>query len=131
MPYKNRKQQRAYQRRWMAKRREKIIALMGDRCQVCGATEDLQIHHWVAEAKVSHRFTSWSWKRIKAELAKCVLLCIKCHMQLHKSELTRAEVAEIKADDRPAAKIARERSITPGTVQKIKRGETWANVPAG
>ena len=95
---------------------------------MCGATEGLQIHRWVAEAKKSRRLTSWSWKRILAELGKCVLLCIDCHMQIHNPDLTRAVVAEIKAYDRPAASIARQRNVTPGIVQKIKRGETWANV---
>src|SRR5207253_4123712 len=42
-------------------------------------SSDLQFHHRTPAEKLSHRIWSWSEARIRAELAKCVLLCAVCH----------------------------------------------------
>lgn len=77
MPYKDKDQQRAYMREWMAKRR---AAWFADKvCARCGSTENLQNHHRDKTKKISHNVWSWSDKRRQAELTKCDVLCRHCH----------------------------------------------------
>lgn len=72
---------------YMQKRREsnKLYALskLGNRCNSCGSTKDLQFDHIDRTNKsmdlsdmFSHSITS-----ISKELDKCQLLCIECHRQ--------------------------------------------------
>jgi len=81
MPIKNRGDrlayQRAYQRAWKAARRAAWLA--GKVCAHCGATENLEIDHIDPAAKVSHKIWSWAPERREAELAKCQVLCKRCH----------------------------------------------------
>jgi 5-methylcytosine-specific restriction endonuclease McrA len=81
VPYRDPEAQRAYQREWCRRRRAEFLA--GRSCAQCGATEDLEFHHVDPETKLSHRIWSWSKARIRAELAKCVVLCDPCHNDLH------------------------------------------------
>lgn len=57
-------------------------------CVECGHKDEramyLHFHHVVPSTKDnygdSHAYdANWSWQRIKAELAKCVILCNSCH----------------------------------------------------
>jgi hypothetical protein len=77
MPYADPETQRAYQREWWRRRREKWLA---DKCCVnCGTTEGLQVDHIDPSTKLSHKVWSWSLERREAELAKCQVLCSFCH----------------------------------------------------
>lgn len=78
MPYKSLKQQRAYQRRWIAKRREEWLRENGP-CSSCGATNNLEIDHTDPTRKVSHNVWSWTKVRRDRELKKCRVLCHGCH----------------------------------------------------
>ena len=92
MPYKNREDKQACQRRWRAARREKVLDYLGGKCQNCGGTEDLEVDHIDPSTKDpslkrkgehdtrGFRYTrTWSW--IVEELKKCQLLCLKCHQE--------------------------------------------------
>lgn len=84
MPYADPRRQRAYQRRWYRRRRERFFA---DKCcQWCGSTESLELHHADPEAKETHRIWSWSRKRREAELGKCIVVCRQCHQEYHAEE---------------------------------------------
>ncbi len=77
MPYKDPQKQKEYQNKWMADRR---FDFFKDKfCVKCGSTENLQLDHIERDKKVSHRIWSWSEKRRLEELAKCQVLCEKCH----------------------------------------------------
>lgn len=80
--YKNPDEQRRYMREWIRRRREAWFAENGP-CARCGSEEDLLLHHRDPTKKVSHRIWSWSEKRRLEELAKCVVLCRKCHDAVH------------------------------------------------
>lgn len=79
MGYKDKDQQREYQRLWMAKRREEFFS--GKVCIECDSSDDLELDHIDPAKKVTHRIWSWSDKRRNVELAKCQVLCEKCHMR--------------------------------------------------
>jgi formate-dependent nitrite reductase cytochrome c552 subunit len=67
----------------------KAVALAGTVCRGCGFAEPvdaLEFHHLEATAKdfaISVDGVPRSWARIRAELAKCVLLCANCHRETH------------------------------------------------
>lgn len=79
MGYKDPAQQREYQRKWMAQRREDFFH---DKvCVDCGSSSQLEIDHVDPSQKVSHRLWSWSKARRDAELEKCVVRCKPCHLE--------------------------------------------------
>jgi hypothetical protein len=82
MPYKNADIKRKHAREWIAHRRAKHMTPLGP-CSRCGSTEKLLLHHLDPAKKISHRIWSWSEERILEEVAKCVVLCSKCHASLH------------------------------------------------
>lgn len=77
-------------RLWAQKRRVKFRALflelkmaMGNKCTTCGYDKHPQIlhfHHLGNKYRNVSELTSF--KKIKLEAAKCILLCPNCHMEL-------------------------------------------------
>lgn len=67
--------------------RERAIRYKGGRCQVCsydGCAAAMDFHHtdpWSKDFTISQRMTSFD--AIKAELDKCVLVCARCHREIH------------------------------------------------
>jgi 5-methylcytosine-specific restriction endonuclease McrA len=94
MPDKRKYSDRAaYLKRAVALRRKKIKALVvkykGGRCQNCGylrSVDALELHHVDSSKKtfgISGQGLTRSWKRVKNEADKCVLLCANCHREFH------------------------------------------------
>lgn len=79
MPYSNPEEQRQYQREWLAQRRSKWFA--EKTCVECGSPDDLRLDHVDPAQKVDHRIWSWSRERRDTELAKCQVLCLRCHVK--------------------------------------------------
>ena len=77
MPNTDPEKRRAYSREWVARRRREYLA--DKSCVFCGSTEKLEVDHIDAEQKVSHNVWSWAAARRAAELAKCRVLCHRCH----------------------------------------------------
>jgi hypothetical protein len=50
-------------------------------CVDCGSFKKLEVHHEDKTKKVTHRLWSWSEKRRLEELAKCCVLCKRCHQR--------------------------------------------------
>lgn len=75
------------------KRREKIkklaIEYKGSRCTKCDynkCSAALEFHHLDPLKKdfsISHDGQTRSWKRVKEELDKCILVCANCHREIH------------------------------------------------
>lgn len=80
----NRKQA-AYVRRKALQ--ERAINHLGGKCRICGydrCAAALDFHHVddvTKEFNISTAMTSW--ERILPELEKCVLLCARCHREVH------------------------------------------------
>ena len=85
MPYKDKEKQKQYRRRWIAKRRKNYF--IGKECKKCGSNKKLELDHIDSSTKISHRIWSWSEKRREQELAKCQILCSKCHLEKTKKQL--------------------------------------------
>lgn len=83
MPYKNKEDRLAFQRRYYARRREEYIKLLGGECVNCGSTESLEFDHINALTKTYPIAAILCHKpeKVLAELKKCQLLCHGCHVQ--------------------------------------------------
>lgn len=79
----------------VAKRRkllkEKAVEYLGGKCSICGydkCINALQFHHINPENKdfsISAKGYTRSWKIVKKELDKCILVCANCHCEVHAS----------------------------------------------
>lgn len=85
---------RQYLIRAVHKRRKKIremaLEYKGSGCELCGydrCSEALEFHHNSSnkDFSISDRGYTRSWKKVKEELDKCLLLCANCHRELHAS----------------------------------------------
>ena len=75
---------------WRKKTKIKIIEGFGGSCNKCGYTacgQAFDVHHIDPNEKefgISNIYKSpRAWKKIVAELKKCILLCCRCHRELH------------------------------------------------
>ena len=72
-------------------------------CCECGTTEKLCWHHVKPETKeftINYmRCASKTYKEIKEELKKCVMMCKSCHMKLHKNKGLKSERKYIKDEN--------------------------------
>lgn len=79
------KRQQAYQRRKTL--REQAVAYKGGKCVICGYTgfpSAFDFHHFDPRTKdftISKRVVAF--ETIRPELDKCVLVCCRCHREIH------------------------------------------------
>jgi 5-methylcytosine-specific restriction endonuclease McrA len=82
-----------YLKQAVAKRRKnlklKAVEKLGGQCQICSydkIIDALHFHHRNPVDKsfsLSQKGLTRSWKRVEAELKKCVLICANCHAEVH------------------------------------------------
>lgn len=75
------------------------IKMLGGRCVRCGWSGHpggFSFHHNSKdkESGLSQMFGSKSWDRIKSELEKCSLVCIRCHGIMHSSRFSLEAVSD-------------------------------------
>jgi hypothetical protein len=69
-------------------KKQKAVDLLGGKCQVCGynkCNRALAFHHTDIDEKSFNLSWSWSksWNELEKELKKCILLCNRCHEEMH------------------------------------------------
>ena len=74
-------------------RRKKVrrmaVEYKGGKCEMCGydrCVDALEFHHNDQSGKkfgISEKGYTRSWKMVKDELDKCVMICANCHRELH------------------------------------------------
>ncbi|MFA6253318.1 MAG: HNH endonuclease signature motif containing protein [Patescibacteria group bacterium] len=82
-----------YLKQAVAKRRKDVKIMLvkykGGKCKTCGykkSVEALEFHHINERKKkfgISGQGLTRSWKSVKQEADKCILLCANCHRELH------------------------------------------------
>ena len=78
------------------------VAYKGGKCVFCGYKKTiaaLDFHHVDEKTKdfgLSQRGLTRSWKRIKKELDKCILVCANCHREIHSGVLQLPEVIQVE-----------------------------------
>ena len=87
-----------YHRQWykdkVKPRREAFFS--GKCCEWCGSTVDLELHHIDPSTKLGHNIWSWSEKARKNEIAKCIVLCKKCHHDYHNKKRIKHGISRYK-----------------------------------
>jgi 5-methylcytosine-specific restriction endonuclease McrA len=68
--------------------REMANKYKGGKCAVCGykkCEKALEFHHKIGQKDfgISKKGYTRSWKKVKKELDKCILLCANCHREVH------------------------------------------------
>ena len=65
------------------------VEYKGGKCERCGYSrciEAFDFHHADPAKKdfgISNKGYTRSWKRVKSELDKCIMLCANCHREIH------------------------------------------------
>jgi len=77
-------------RRWRERTKQRMVDAFGGECCVCGYSRSLRafdFHHRDPSQKEFHfgaiRANPQSWSAIVEELRKCVLVCNRCHAEIH------------------------------------------------
>jgi hypothetical protein len=71
--------------------RRNAVDYKGGSCELCGYSkciEALEFHHRDPSGKgfgISSKGYTRSWRKVKEELDKCILVCANCHRELHAS----------------------------------------------
>lgn len=126
---------RKFQREWLQKRRNKWLNENGP-CRQCFSWKKLEVDHIDPSTKITNKVWSWKESRRINELAKCQVLCEKCH-QLKSSKECRdrtflvpkfdsgfcSEISDIALNlcvihGWPRRKVANLLNINQGTVSK-------------
>jgi hypothetical protein len=70
---------------------ELICRLLADRCEFCGATEDIEVHHVrkLADFNAHGQKDQPIWMSIMAARRKTLVLCRVCHHAPHAGRLTK------------------------------------------
>ena len=69
--------------------RQMAVEYKGGKCEICGydrCMDALEFHHKDHSAKkfgISAKGYTRSWKTVKDELNKCIMICANCHRELH------------------------------------------------
>ncbi len=87
--YKTLQDQRTIERRRRIK--EEAVEYKGGKCQVCDYNKcitALDFHHLDPELKDVDFKCGFNLEKLKPELDKCILLCCRCHREVHAGLLT-------------------------------------------
>ena len=82
-----------YVKRSRTNRKEKMLYVMGDFCQICGydkCASALEFHHIdMTEKELAFNMAkNQSWEIVSNELRKCILVCANCHREIHAGLIT-------------------------------------------
>ncbi len=84
----------AQQKRGLERKRE-LVRLEGCQCRLCGYNRNLaalEFHHTKPSTKTFpldlRSLSNRSWKTLREEARKCVLLCSNCHKETHHPQMS-------------------------------------------
>jgi hypothetical protein len=108
MPYKDKEKQKQFQADWHLKTKvdrkeltskskkaliERNKALIAEErlkgCQICGYNKcpaALDFHHLDPNSKdlgLAKGVRNWGTERLREEIAKCIVVCARCHREIH------------------------------------------------
>lgn len=77
-------------RKWAAAEKQKAVEYKGGKCCVCGYSKcaaALDFHHLDPSQKDGYGTgalkSHWTFERNKPEIDKCILVCVRCHREIH------------------------------------------------
>lgn len=85
----------ASRRAWTLKEKQKAVAYKGGKCEICGYDRCLaamDFHHRNPEEKNGYGTgalkSHWTFEKNKEEIDKCILVCVRCHREIHAGVIT-------------------------------------------
>lgn len=81
-----------------------VRAIMGGKCLICGYNQcpkALDCHHVDPSSKnfdISGKFLQLSWDKIEVELRKCIMLCCRCHREVHCEFIPKEKIHQLWID---------------------------------
>jgi hypothetical protein len=75
----------AARKAWTAREKQKAVDYKGGKCVGCGyggCLAALDFHHLNPKEKEGLK-AHWSFEKNRKELDKCVLVCVRCHREVH------------------------------------------------
>lgn len=79
-----------WKRQWSAKQKQKAVDYKGGKCIICGYNNclaALEFHHKNPKEKDGYGTgalkSHWTFEKNKPELDKCILVCVRCHREIH------------------------------------------------
>ena len=80
----------SWRRQWCARENQKAVDYKGGKCECCGYSgclAALDFHHKDPTKKNGYGTgalkSHWSFERNKEEIDKCILVCVRCHREIH------------------------------------------------
>lgn len=90
-----RERMNSWRKNWTAKEKAKAVAYKGGHCLVCkydACLAALDFHHIDPTLKNGYGTGAltqhWAFEKNKAEVDKCVLLCCRCHREVHAGHIS-------------------------------------------
>lgn len=83
-------------RDYYREKRDKALEILGNKCNTCGSTDNLEIDHIDWRLKTIDLGKQWCSDLYFEELKKCQLLCNSCHIA--KTKIDRPEQEELKEE---------------------------------
>jgi len=88
-------------KKWRQNTKIRMVEAMGGKCQICGydkCYEAMEFHHFDPKEKEFNvgriRANPISWIKITEELKKCILICNRCHSEVHYNKAVLPETYE-------------------------------------
>jgi hypothetical protein len=112
-----------YIKKWINSTKEKLLKCMGDKCAVCqydACKSALDFHH-LDPSKKDFTLSTWkvkNWKKIIEEAKKCIILCARCHRELHAGYINLNNVKIVFDED-----LCKQFTENPGYTKKVKWDE--------
>ncbi len=82
-----------YVKNYRKKIKQRAIEFLGSKCSICSynkCIEALEFHHIdPTQKEFSISGKSISWSKIEKELKKCILVCCRCHREIHSLQALR------------------------------------------
>lgn len=104
---------------WRRRRKQKMVACFGGKCAVCAydrCVEALVFHHLnpaEKERDISDSFNKKvRWELVVEELKKCILVCNRCHSEIH-AGLVEVPTAYQKFDEKLVATVGAAPTTSP------------------
>ena len=77
-------------RQWALREKQKAVDYKGGKCEICGydrCLACLDFHHKDPTQKNGYGIGvlkhHWTFEKNKSEIDKCILLCVRCHREIH------------------------------------------------
>lgn len=128
---------RDYMRASRARRRARLVEMLGGKCIECPATESLEFDHIDPRTKdfgISGN-EQYGWEKLVAEARKCVLRCEEHHWRKTRNngdnpaqKLAPEQVLAIRADSRSQRVVARAFGVSQTHVRDIRLRKRWKDI---